>query len=198
MIGFAVPRTAVTLWPEWAFAFAYLGKRVENRTWTIRPDLLPLPLLIHGGAYVGGSNTKAALEEGLDGLFHHAAAAGWGLDHTVARAKDGHNVFLSGRHEDGRVLRRTLVARRAIVAAVVIDRVDAIDPSPFVRPEDPWAVGPYGWRASRVVALREPVRCKTGKQGLWEISPSVFRKTSAVLSDSVLAAARDAAGAQTG
>jgi hypothetical protein len=193
-----VPRDAVTLWPEWAFALAHLGKRCENRTWTLRLDHLPLALCIHAGAFVGGANTATALEDGLAGLFHHASAAGWGLEHSIRKGADGMNVWISGRNEDGRVLPRTYLARRSHVAVAVFDRVDELEPGLFVRPDDPWAVGPMVWRAARVVTLREPLTCREGKLGLWSLTERHFATISTRLADAVLADAREQAAARTG
>lgn len=53
-------RLALTLWPEWAYAVAHLGKDVENRSWPPPQTVIRKRIAIHGGASIGGgSSTKA-------------------------------------------------------------------------------------------------------------------------------------------
>lgn len=169
----SVPGWAVTLWPEWAFAICKLGKDVENRTRALPKEQLGHPFFIHAGAHFGGSPTRSACESGLEGMFHHAGAAGWGLSHEIRQGKDGWNVRMRGRHENGRVLEPCAVPRRALVAIVTVRRCEAIEPSAFIRTAAPWDVGPIGWRLEEIAVLPRPVRCN-GAQGLWRIEADLF------------------------
>lgn len=191
--GLAVPCDAVTLWPEWAFAFAYLGKAVENREWPLRAEHLPLSMCIHAGVSIGGPEREGSVEEGLEALEHHASAAGWAL--SIERR--GSRVAIGGRNRDGRMLPSTLVATRAIVAVAVFDRVERVEPSLMVDPSDPWKVGPVCWRACRVVPLLRPVLCN-GAPKIWCIDAELFGEISAVLADSVVAQARAEQALRTG
>jgi hypothetical protein len=182
--GLAVPSEAVTLWPEWGFAITHLGKDCENRKWPLPAEHLPMPLCIHAGAYVGGSQSKTAASEGLEGLEHHARAAGW----TLQIEQRGSSVFVGGAHASGRVLPPTPIVCRAIVAVAVFDRVDKVEPSAFVSDADPWAVGPLCWRISRVLPLREPVAA-AGLLKLWPISGAAFVEIRQQLADAVVSQA---------
>lgn len=51
-------RLAITLWPEWAYAVAHLGKNIENRTWEPPDGLLGQMIAIHGGVSIGGRASK--------------------------------------------------------------------------------------------------------------------------------------------
>jgi hypothetical protein len=198
IVGFPVPAHALTLTPEWAFAYTHLGKDTENRTWRIKAEQLPMPFCIHAGAHIGGAATKTALEEGLEGLFHHAAEAGWGLQHEVSKGKDAFKAWVWGRHESGLELPRTLIRSRAIVAVTRVDRIDALPDAIVVRPGDPWASNGFQWRTPRTVVLDEPVRCNTGRLGLWPISSAIYRSLQTKLPDAVFAEHRRQAGARTG
>lgn len=181
-----VPNQALTLWPEWAFAIAHLGKDVENRSYPLGD--LPTPLCIHAGAYIGGATSQHACEAGLEGLFTHASAAGWGLEHGTERGADGPNVWIAGQHEDGRVLSRMFIRKRAILAIAVFDRVEQIGSRLLPLHTDPWVASDcFAWRARDVLKLAEPVRCKVGQQGLWRIKPSHFQKLQTQIADAAVA-----------
>lgn len=83
-------RRAVTLWPEWAAAIAWLDKLVENRQWA--PSAAQLGpggwVCIHAGGTVGGLGRapksrelfEAHLDDRADALwsvFEMAGRAGW-------------------------------------------------------------------------------------------------------------------------
>lgn len=197
-VGFAVPAHALTLTPEWAFAYTHLGKDTENRTWRIKPEQLPMPFCIHAGAHIGGAFTLRAAEEGLEGLFLHAAAAGWGLQHELSKGREAFKAWVWGRHASGRELPRTRIRTRAIVAVTSVDRIDALPDATCVRDGDPWAANGFAWRTPRTVVLDDPVRCKAGKLGLWPISAAIFKALSMKVADAVLAEHRRQAGSRTG
>lgn len=135
---------ALTLWPEWVWAFIHLGKRTENRGWSPPEDLLRRGLLlaIHGGAHLGGRAGAPARNEAV------AAVRG---------------MFRAGPVPDGWVSPAVpLGAYAGKVAAVGVvrgwDRTDG---------RTRWDVpGAVHWRIPRVYVLEEPVVSR-GAQGLW-------------------------------
>jgi len=45
--------------------------------------------------------------------------------------------------------------------------------TPDQAPDNPWLIGPYGWKLDHVVKLNQPVPCK-GAQRLWALPPDVL------------------------
>ena len=141
------PLLAITLSPEWAWAYSYLGKRVENRTW--RSDkVLDRWIAIHGGKYIGGATHS---EEAIRDEHQHAIAKM--LD--TARAAGAEVVSVSARE--------ILVHGRGLVALAKVER--------FLYGEQRgWYMGrpQIGWYTPQVVVLDAPVPCR-GAQGLWPV-----------------------------
>lgn len=135
---------ALTLWPEWVWAFLHLGKRTENRGWAPPEDLLRRGLLLalHGGAHVGGRPAAAAKGEAVEAV---------------------RGMFRAGPVPDGWTSPRVpLGAYAGTIAAVgVVRSFDRHDG------RTRWDVpGAVHWRIPRVYALEAPVSCR-GAQGLW-------------------------------
>ena len=65
---------ALTLWPEWAWAIVHLGKRVENRSWSIPRGKW---FALHAGKHIGGKSGAAASIEGIESLCTMARRAEW-------------------------------------------------------------------------------------------------------------------------
>lgn len=138
---------ALTLSPEWAYAYGYLGKCVENRTW--RSDkVIGRWIAIHGGKYIGGTS------------------------HTEDAIRDDHRRAIAVMLETGRAAgvevmpvsaREILTYGRGIVALAKVDR--------FLYGEQRgWYMGrpKIGWNTPQVVVLEAPVPCR-GAQGLWPV-----------------------------
>lgn len=53
------PLYALTIYPEWIYAILHLGKDVELRTWRPGRRHVGTRLVLHAGAYVGGSGPRA-------------------------------------------------------------------------------------------------------------------------------------------
>jgi len=140
-------RAALTLWPEWAYAVARLGKRVENRTWIQRP-LKGKWLCIHGGKYIGGERGGGA------GEVAEVLSVGGIRGYTRAEL-DAH--LAAARACQGKI----------VAIAKVADFVKA-DPSP-------WFFGPWGWVLSDVQVLREPVAAR-GMSGVWSIQGELLQQ----------------------
>ena len=64
-----MPTHALTLWPEWAYAIAHLGKDVENRSWRPPAWLIGRRLAIHAGADLGGRPGRMARLEAQANLL---------------------------------------------------------------------------------------------------------------------------------
>lgn len=153
---------ALTLYPEWAFAVAHLGKRVENRTWCPPPGLLRVgdQLAIHGGAAFGGTSTRI----GVGGKVPSA----W---------LDAVRDMVTMARRAGAPMPERITMRRLIEAAqgkiVAVARFGGTPTSV----NDPWFVGPVGWLLEDVQVLRQPVACK-GAQGLWDLPPAVLAQVA--------------------
>lgn len=138
---------ALTLWPEWAWAVAHLGKDVENRGWAPPFYILGQRIAIHAGRHVGGKPGAAAYRAGTDCV--RAAAMAAGLDPSPLAD------WLNRLH------RELCEATSAVVAVAHVGYNPAI-PSPSL-----WAEpGQRHWRLAEVVTLLQPVPCR-GAQGLW-------------------------------
>lgn len=53
------PLYALTIWPEWVYAMLELGKDVELRPWPLPKSFIGRTIVLHAGAYVGGSGPKS-------------------------------------------------------------------------------------------------------------------------------------------
>lgn len=156
---------AVTLWPEWGWAFAALDKEVENRGWM---HWLPpgTPVAIHAGAHIGGRPGRTARDEGMAALVTMARRAGWQIvgptwrlgSSSLTASKPGRpSVWIGGPR----------VQRSAVVAVAVL--ADGLRPDQ----EQGWAVpGTRHWWCSTVQSLPRPVPC-SGRQGLWRLPEDV-------------------------
>lgn len=141
---------ALTLSPEWAYAYCYLGKPVENRGW--RSDkILGRWIAIHGGKYIGGvSHPDDAVRD------EHRHAIAKMLD--TARSAGVEVVPVSSRE--------ILTHGRGLVALAKVER--------FLYGERRgWYEGrpQIGWSTPQVVVLEAPVPCR-GAQGLWPVPAS--------------------------
>lgn len=142
-------RLALTLWPEWAYAVAHLGKNVENRVWAPPKNLIGSWLAIHAGKHIGG---KPGDEWTLDGL----------------------RELLNMAEELGRELPTfdELIPQIKTSAVVAVAKVVGV-----IRQPDPlgWynGEGSIGWKLDSIITLPEPVACK-GNRGLWNLPPDVL------------------------
>lgn len=149
-------RLALTLWPEWAYAVAHLGKDVENRSWPPPQNMIRKRIAIHGGASIGG---RATTKTG----FALAAVQ------TMADVAElcGHS----------RQKLRTItpgVVKEAGCGIVAVVTLAGVLQSP--QPER-WYVGDnlFGWKLEDMLVLPRPVKC-SGAQGLWRIPPEVLER----------------------
>lgn len=146
-VKLADTRPALTLWPEWAYAIAHLGKRVENRTWS-RPSLVGQWLCIHGGQHIGGhrqSDQGAGDVAEVLSIARRAGAIG-----SYDRAALFHHLQMA-RNCEGKI--------------VAVAKVTG-----FTRSSDsPWFFGPWGWELDEVRVLPDPVPIK-GSQGIWLVA----------------------------
>jgi hypothetical protein len=144
---------ALTLWPEWAWAIAHLGKDVENRIWAPPSWLIGQTLAIHAGKNVGGKPGCKSYHLGTTLVRETAISAG--LDPSPLAE------WVNKLH------RELCNATSAVVAVARVEaECERCEPSR-------WSVeGQRHWRLHDVVALREPVRCR-GAQGLWVLPADI-------------------------
>jgi hypothetical protein len=144
---------ALTLWPEWAWAVAYLGKDVENRGWAPPSYIRGQRIAIHAGKHVGGRSGPAAYRDGAALVIETALRAG--LDPYAP------DSFVTRLH-------RELCATTSAVVAVARVEAEVAGSAPSA-----WAAtGQYHWRLCDVTTLRRPVPCR-GAQGLWVVPREV-------------------------
>jgi uncharacterized protein YeaO (DUF488 family) len=157
---------ALSLYPEWAWAVAYLGKDIENRDWQ-RHSLFNRWLAIHGGKSIGGkpiTKKSGALSDGhaeaLDCMIRTAAGAG-ALSGFGRLAHEYLDYTADNPEVLERVGRRILAQGCGIVA---LARVGLC----VERSDSRWFFGPYGFELQEVAVLSKPVPC-SGAQGLWPV-----------------------------
>lgn len=162
---------AITLWPEWAWAIAWLDKRIENRDWAAGEYYRGRLIAIHAGANIGGRPAKIAVREGLDALMSTAYECGWYVSEDrekTLRSADGSVALQATRYDmtDDLVVIAPIV-RKAIVA--VAELVDCV----WDAPDAGWGVGPCQWRLANVRRLADPIGGVPGAQGIWRVSTLV-------------------------
>lgn len=161
-----VPDLALTLWPEWAWTIATIGrtptypwepKDVENRGWHPRGRLpVGTRIAIHAGAYMGGRPGRPAAQEAREavvGMLRQQAGLG-------TRPLWSHELWPMP------VNAMDDVPRSAIVCTATIAGFDQVQRTPWDVP------GAWHWRLHDVVVLPSPVPCQ-GAQGLWSIPADI-------------------------
>lgn len=145
---------ALTLWPEWAHAIAWLGKDIENRTWEPRLKVGE-EFLIHAGAHIGGRAGRVASQEGIDALGYTAEHAG--LEVAAGHCPSDHAEVNFMAHDYARrIQRRAIVARVRFLGTVT-------------ESDSPWFVGPIGWRIELTRNLDPVIPYQKGALGLWAL-----------------------------
>jgi hypothetical protein len=179
---------AITLWPEWSAAVAWLDKGCENRTWWPPRELEGQRIAIHAGKHIGGRPGRPAMAEGLEGLIGTARLAGWAVvgwsglrtDPKLWCVTDPGWTFGEATPQDcdyqdlaapqvarARGLVEVPVHRGAIVATAVLARAERAY-------RTAWDVGgAVHWRLADVRRLATPVPCK-GFQNLWTVPDDVL------------------------
>lgn len=162
----------LTLWPEWAFAVAVLGKDHENRPKPAYRYGLRVGdrFAIHAGAYLGGRKGAPATWEALQAVFHMAGRAGVGRRTSLTappypslgvadRADWAKFHVLSGRHYP---------AQKVVAVATLLGcQYNEADASGWRVP------GQYGFHL-HVQVLPSMVSCSVqeypgNRQGLWSL-----------------------------
>jgi hypothetical protein len=139
---------ALTLWPEWVYAFLHFGKDIENRTWKPAQSMLRRWHAIHGGQAVGGVPARGDR---------------FNSDHTLAVESMIDVAKLCGATVNKFTLSDVLRCR-GIAALGYLDRVH---PSPADRKG--WHMpGCHGLHFSKIIALPEPIPCR-GALGFWRV-----------------------------
>lgn len=155
---------ALTLWQPWAWAMAFAGKPVENRTWAPPHALLGQRIAIHAG--------KTMDEEALCDIADEFGVmpTDWQPPSLVYERQGVKRV--------GQLARGAVVAVGTLAGYVCDDgngRVMAnhlgADVLRAAR-ASPWYQGPIGWIVVERIALPTPVSCR-GAQGLWTLPPDV-------------------------
>ncbi len=156
---------ALTLWPEWAHAVAFLGKRIENRDWPPPDTLIGQRLAIHAGAAIGGRRGRPAAREAAVALRGGALVAGVELVVHV----DGTELAVGIAGDSTRAVETGMVLCTAIVAG-------RLKRSPE-RGYRPWGVeaAEWWWGLEDVQRLPIPVPCR-GAQGLWTVPDHVLER----------------------
>ena len=142
---------AITLWPEWAYAVAHLGKDVENRGDTSKRSYVPLRgyvgqrVAIHAGAYIGGRPAG-------HGPLKWRSSGGMRAMLDTASRSAGRPVFVAPSD----------VVRRCIVCTAVIGPPVTDHPST-------WAV-PGAWHFPLFDVRPASSGPRPGLLGVWRIA----------------------------
>lgn len=142
---------ALTLWPEWAYAIAHLGKDVENRIWAPPKKLIGSWFAIHAGKHIGGKAGDDSMVEGLHDLLNTAQELGWQLP-----------AFSE--------LLPQIKTSAVVAVAKVVGVIRQAEPVGWYQGE-----GAFGWKLDQIIALHEPVPC-SGNRRLWMLSPKVLSR----------------------
>ncbi len=161
------PLQALTLIQPWAHAIAYLGKRIENRTWAPPAHLLGRWIAIHAGKKLD----RQALED-LVIERGHAPADVIGATITVRGMAGGAIVAVA--RLDGWVRSEGFLERRATAATFPLLTPYEANERAGQIVLDRWWCGPVGWVLGDVRRLDDPVP-HVGAQGLWFVSPEACR-----------------------
>ena len=174
----------LTLWPEWAYAVAALGKRVENRSWAAPSSMIGQWIGIHAGAYMGGRKNSGAAECVLE-MAETARQHGHAVDCLKVLANG--NVLIA---DNGK---RDIIARSAVVAVALVGECvpPGERPSTHRRAEGwsgdadlPWGnAEAYRWIFDDVVRLPVTVGPVRGAQGLWKCPPALASKVLSGVSE---------------
>ncbi len=164
---------AITLWPEWSWAFSRLDKMVENRGWM--HGLPPGELLaIHAGAYIGGRKGLVARDEGMAALVSQARLARWQISGPTWKLGSTTRIIQKPGRED------VWIGGPAIRTSAIV-AVGRVAQGPPAGAELGWAVpGCRHWWFDQVWRLPTPVRC-TGHQGLWPVAGELAEQVNAQL-----------------
>ena len=121
---------AVTLRAPWGDAIAYLGKRVENRTWSPAPIHIGQRIAIHQGKRTDDDGARWIAEhfDSFDRPSWYQRAALFGTDR-----------------------------RGVIVATAVLDQVQHVE---GMTVRDVWTHGPICWPLSDVRVMRRPIQAR--------------------------------------
>lgn len=140
------PLEALTIYPEWVYAILHLGKDVELRTWRYGRQRIGARIVLHAGAYAGGSGPKA---QGRANIRHFLRRV---REVTGQPPPSGWSTTVS-----------VLAGRPAAVATLGEPTLSS--PSPWASPDgDVWA-----WPLLDVRPLPDDLPVIRGDRGIWSL-----------------------------
>jgi len=161
---------ALTLWPEWAWAILYLGKRWENR-----PRLPEFYGMRAGDWFCLHAGCSAPTVDRIEALGFMARAAG-----VTSRVSMVNNDF--GRvYGQQRFIYQDQPRRLSVSAPwrepwMPLGAIVAVCKLGVLRhgSDEPWcSENSWNWELAQVLSLGVPVACK-GHQGGWNVPPDVL------------------------
>lgn len=162
-----VTTVALSLWPEWLWAFTALDKRLENRGWRPPKWLMGKYFCLHAGSRINGG---ASVMDGLESLAMTARDAGW--QHTEIRRKmldKASYEFECTKGEEKHTFSTETAVRSAIVAVVKLIDVTYDEDRPWAIPHS------HHWIFNDTIhVLERPVYC-AGQRGLWRLDEAQIR-----------------------
>lgn len=139
---------ALTLWPEWMYAFLHFGKDIENRTWRPALSMLRRWHALHGGQAVGGVPSRGDR---------------FNSNHTDAVE----SMLNVAQLNIGKIPQFTLADVLRCRGIVALGYLDSVRPPPPERRG--WHMpGCNGLHFSKIIALPEPIPCR-GALGFWPV-----------------------------
>ena len=152
---------ALTVYPEWAWAFN-LGKNIENRTWPPPKKSFGKWIAIRAGKHMGGRIGFPAALEGFGNVARVAELAGYSA--SVIPNLDTRNprIVVAGPPGVHFTVSREMLRRSAITHICKLGTAGEVygHEGP---PEYPWAFpGQIGWLFTEVRKLSCPLACRGG------------------------------------
>ena len=159
---------AITVHPNWAYAFLHFGKRIENREFF--PDkLIGRRLALHAGKHAGGAPSKPATFRGFRDLAHCMVRSGYLACPVWLKRNEPHLAWLEGTDspQSGfHVVYEHDLPTSAVFAVATLDVAGEMD-------VDGWAFdGCAHWLMRDLLPLEQPVPC-SGQQGIWKLPEEV-------------------------
>lgn len=151
---------ALTCYPHWAHAIAWLGKSLENRQRPLPAALVGQRIAIHAGAELDCVHETRVIGDALRG------GPRWALELAEHWPTSKIALLVLPRVLGPDGVWRPVMCRVIVATAVVRPR----EPDPDAQLPD-WADphAPYWWALSEVRALAEPVPVRRGQLGLWRV-----------------------------
>lgn len=160
---------AITVKPQWAYAFIHLGKRVENRSF-FPESLLGRMIALHAGKHVGGSPSQPATFRGFRDLSVCMTREGYLASPVWMKGSEPFLAYVD--KDEVEIAKSARIVMADDCPASVVFAVARIGVAHQDERDGWWLDTEYQWKLDRYWALKKPVPCK-GQQGVWKLPEEV-------------------------